>query len=294
MDFAELSRKVIALYLEGSCLEALDVVATGREKFPDQDSTLTWYEGCLLSVSGSPEQALEVLTAGLDRGLGWHPRALRDPDLDSARNLGGWKSFVEQSAAQVDGWDLDRPQPFIRNVQNSIGTLIALHGGGVNPELFYEDWESATPNGWKVVVPVGDVPMSKSEWAWPFDLETDSLVEAVSAVPRTEPVVMSGFSQGGRLAAKAAWDKDIETTGLILFAAVLSTELWTDSEQCPVPTYVVAGTADGGYEGCVGTATVLGDAGVPVNLDVREGLDHMLPDDFDRTMATALDWILSQ
>lgn len=293
MDFRELATKVIALYHEGSYTEALEVVHEGRERFSDEDSTLTRFEADLLSIGGEAEQALVVLNAGLDRGLGWHPKALLDPDLDAARALEGWKSFEERSAAQVAEWDVERPSPLVRNAPNPIGTVVVLHGAGSAPDTFFNDWEAATPPRWAMVVPVGDVPMSKTEWAWSFGLKTDSLVVSLADLSLTDPVVLSGFSQGGRLAAKGAWDGDIDTAGLILFAANITPELWSESNQRTVPTYVVAGTEDA-HDVTLATTNVLRSSGVPVTLDTRVGLGHTRPDDLDRTMAAALDWIVSQ
>ncbi|HZD24403.1 MAG TPA: hypothetical protein VE569_13550 [Acidimicrobiia bacterium] len=292
MDFRELSRKVVDLYVEGSYEQALALVDEGRKKFPDEDSALTWFEACLLGVSGEPQRALEVLQAGLDRSLGWHPQMLTDPDLDSVRTLDGWESFETRSAARVEKWAAKRPPPFVRVIPNPAGTVVALHGAGSDPGDFFEAWDSATPEHWNLVIPVGEVPRSTDGWAWSYDLSTD-LAHEIGEVELVEPIVLAGFSQGARLAAKSAWDGNVDATGLVLTAAVLTPKLWEESGQRQIPTYVLTGTEDGGYEGCVATTEMLRDHGVPVSLEVREGLGHEPVDDLDQVMTTALAWILS-
>lgn len=293
MEFSTLARRVVDCYLHGAYQEALQVVRLGRDRLPEEDPALTWYEACLLGVSGEPGRSLEVLEAGLDRGLAWHPRQLADADLHSVRKLEGWERFEQRSAERVEAWTMAPPPPMVRDVADPAGTLIALHGAGNHPERFFDEWDNATPREWALMVPVGDVPMTKDEWAWPFDLVTDSLVDSLAGLILTPRVVLAGFSQGGRLAAKAAWDGDVEATGLITVAAGLSTELWANSQQRSVPTYVLIGTADGGYDDCQEAASLLRKANVPVHLEVREGLGHITPPDLDVVIASALDWILS-
>lgn len=291
MDFADVARKVINLYYEAAYDEALATVRRARTDFRDEDSTLTWYEGCLLGISRRPEEALAVLESGLDRGLGWHPKMLLDTDLDTLRTLDGWDAFETRSADIVASWEVVQPPPFVREPAEPTGTLIGLHGGGGDPRLFFDFWDSATPPQWSVVVPVGGVPVSKVEWAWPFDLETDSLVELVGELPLTKPIVLSGFSQGGRLAAKAAWDGDIDVAGLVTFAAGLTPDAWTSSRRVPVPVYAVVGTEDRALEGCLDAETVLREHKVPIHLDVQRGLGHQLPEDLPTVMEAGLGWL---
>lgn len=294
MDWDEVRDSVFVAYGEGSYREALDIVLEARSRFSERDSILTRFEACLLSMCNEPHAALDVLEAGLDRGLFWHPRMLADPDLDAAREIDGWDDFVSRSAAVADKLALNRPHPIIRDADAPAGTMVALHGAGEVPEDFFAEWVSAIPPDWRVVAPIGDVPMSDVRWAWPFDMATDSLVEALDGISLTEPIVMSGFSQGARIAAEAAWNGVVDVSGLILSAAGLEPEVWDKSKQRPVPLYLVIGTKDYAHEPSLATVEVLGEAGVPVTLDVREGLGHRPPDDLDQVMATGLEWIVSQ
>lgn len=294
MDWAEVRDKVLVAYGDGSYREALELVLEARPRFPERDSTLTRFEACLLSLCSEPRRAVEVLEAGLDRGMFWHPRMLADPDLDAAREIDGWEEFESRSAAVAETYAVNRPPPLIRDASAPVGTMVALHGAGDVPEDFFAEWVAATPPGWNVVAPVGDVPMSDIRWAWPFDTATDSLVEALDGMSLTEPVVLSGYSQGARIAAEVAWNGLVDVSGLILSAAGLQPEVWEESKKRPVPLYVVVGTKDYAYEPSTAMADVLRGADVPVNLDVREGLGHRPPDDLDQVITTGLEWIVSQ
>ena len=294
MEFRDVVQRVFALYGEREFRGALGVVEESRSLFPERDSTLTFWEACLLSLTGKPGRALDALESGLDRGLFWDRRMLADPDLDAARELGQWPDFEERSSAVIESLDLRRPETMIREAESPIGTMIALHGAGDVPEDFFAEWGAATPSEWTLIAPVGDVPVSNIKWAWPYDLSTDSLVEALEAQTIIPPAVMSGYSQGARLAATAAWDGLVDASGLILSAAALPVEGWTGSRRTPVPMYAVIGTEDLAYEPLLATSEAMKADGVPVHLDIREGLSHLPPDDLDEVIVAGLAWIAAQ
>lgn len=294
MDWDELKDRIFVAYGEASYREALELVLEARSLFPERDSTLTRFEACLLSLCDEPRNALDVLEAGMERGMFWHPRMLADPDLDAIREIEGWEDFESRSAAVAERHAANRPAPLIRDAPSPLGTMVALHGAGDVPADFFAEWVADTPPEWTVVAPVGDVPMSDIRWAWPFDTATDSLVETLDAMSLTKPIVLSGYSQGARIAAEAAWNGLIDAAGLILSAAGLQPEVWENSKKRLVPMYLVVGTKDYAYEPSIALEPLLRDADVPVILDVREGLGHVPPDDLDVVIATGLDWITSQ
>lgn len=294
MEFSDVARKLFAAYDDESFGDALDTVRESRPRFPERDSTLTFWEACLLSLTGRPEQAIDTLDAGLDRGLSWHPRMLTDPDLDAARQLDRWPSVLERSSEMVETREVDRPPPLVRRAPEAFGTVVALHGAGHDPRDFHDEWVDVIPATWSVVAPVGDVPMSDLAWAWPFDLSLDTLLAALEPIELTAPIVIAGFSQGAAMAAKAAWNGAISATGLLLSAATLPTDLWGTSQRRPVPMYAVVGTVDRAYRQCIEVAEQLERDDVAVHLDVREGMGHVAPPDLDQVIRNGLDWILAQ
>jgi predicted esterase len=294
MDFGAVRQQVFASYGRGEWDDALDLVREARPQFPKRDSILTFWEACLLSLDGKPHAALAVLGEGLDRGLFWDAGILADPDLDAARELEGWVDFERRSVAVIESLDLKRPGTMVRRADDPVGTVIALHGAGDVPEDFFAEWDAATPVEWTLIVPVGDVPVTDIKWAWPYDLSTDSLVESLEQLTLIPPIVMSGYSQGARMAAKVAWNGSVKTSGLILSAPTLAPEAWTESQRSPIPLYAVVGTEDLAYEPLLSTSETLKRDSVPVQLDVRQGLGHVPPEDLNQVIADGLAWIREQ
>ena len=93
MEFRDDAEKVFSPYGKGAFGDALEIVREARSRFPERDSTLTFWEACLLSLADEPGRALDALAGGLDRGLFWDKRLLADPDLDAARVLAQWPKF---------------------------------------------------------------------------------------------------------------------------------------------------------------------------------------------------------
>lgn len=294
MEFRDIAQEVFSSYGRGAWAEALQFVHDARQRFPERDSILTFWEACLLSLHGEPEHALDVLENGLGRGHFWDRGMLADPDLGAARELGGWSDFEARSAATIESLGLQRPGAMIREADNPVGSVLALHGAGDVPEDFFAEFGAATPPDWTFVAPVGDVPVSNMKWAWPYDLATDSLLESLQPLVLPEPIVVTGYSQGARLGAKAAWNGLFEVSGLILSAPAVPPQAWSESKQRPVPLYAVVGTEDLGYEVLLSTCETLERDGIPFHLDIREGMGHVPPDDLDLVIRDGLEWIASQ
>ena len=292
MDFADVRRKVFAAYAAGSFQDGLDPIPQARAEYPDQDETLTFWEACLSSMAGDPDHALGALVAGLDRGLAWHPKMLADPDLDSARDLAGWDELERRSANTVLKLAAKRPKPLVRPSSGSAGTVVALHGGGAVPGEFFSEWAAVVPAEWTLIAPIGDVPRSGGRWAWPYDFSTSSLVEALDDQPLQEPIILAGFSQGAALALKTAWNGVYEVSGLIVVAGMLGVEEWHSSARKPVPLFLVMGADDDiSYQPSKATCAALVEAGVPVHVDLHQGLGHEYPADMSQVVRTALAWI---
>jgi predicted esterase len=297
MDFRDVSRRVFDLYDDGRYEDGLEVIEAARPEHREEDGRLTFWEACLLGMSGAPEQALATLQAGMVRGLWWAPGMLADSDLDSVRGLEGWEELADRcSQSSADFSAAHRLETLLRpaSMENPVGTVITLHGAGVDPIAHADEWREAVPDAWNVVVPVGTVAFSEKQWAWAYDGSADAVPEQLEALELTPPLVLAGWSQGAGVAAMLAWEGPLGSIGLVLMAPSFHQRTWDVPSYRPVPTYIVVGELDHPYlPGCLAIEERLREADVPVFLDQRAGMGHALPEDFSETLAAAFDWVVS-
>ena len=296
MEFSSLTARVFDLYGQGRYQEALDAVGSARRSHPEQDGRLTFWEGCLLSVSGRPKEALAVLADGLDRGLFWSPRMLEDHDLDAARGEPGWPDLLRRCEAAAADAMSQRPPVRVRpGLTGEAPVLVTLHGAGADPDIHADHWEAATPDEWTVVSPVGLVPHSTFTWGWPHDAGSaePAALDQIAGVDMPTAPVLGGFSQGAGVAADIGSRQSIPVAGLVLVAPSF---VWSDTADAAarlrVPTYIIVGSEDWGLPQAQELHRLLRDEERPAVLDIREGLGHTLPLDFEETLPRALAWIL--
>lgn len=296
MDFNVMARQMFALYGKGRFDEALALLNGAQDAHPDEDGTVTFWRACLLGVSGRPEQALETLNTGVERGLWWAPQLLADSDLDSVRTLPGWAVLIERCQAASDAFSFALPsEPMMRpaEIGRSSGTVVTFHGAGAVPKHHADLWRDATPGSWDVVAPSGTVPFSVNERAWPYDHPNAVVLEQLDGLDLAEPVVLAGFSQGSGVAAWLGWKGLLDTTGLLLMAHTIRSVRWDPKTDRRLPTYIMIGDEDWGLQAALDLHQTLEEHVVPTHLDVRAGLGHQNPDDFEKTVARALDWIVN-
>lgn len=61
------------------------------------------------------------------------------------------------------------------------------------------------------------------------------------------------------------------------FGAESAADTWAETKKAPVPIYAFIGEENGGLQRCLATTSVLERAGVPIRVEVQEGIGHELP-----------------
>ena len=295
MSFFGASAAVFRLHEEGRFGDALAVVAGLRDRFPLEDATLTFWEACLMSMDGSPDASLSALQKGLGCGLWWSEAMLADPDLDAVRHLGAWEEFLRESDGRATGAAATRPGPTVRasTVPNPRGMVVTLHGAQANIAAHADQWLAAVPGDWGVISPVGTVPATIGRWSWPV-----AAAEAVAAVlgqlpglDWEEPVLICGYSQGGRVAINLAAGAPAPPRGLILFAPAVRVPGLPSAPE--VPTFIHIGDRDWSLAGVDALARIMSERGTPVQVERISGLGHAVPEDPAPVLDRALTWFAS-
>jgi acetyl esterase/lipase len=91
------------------------------------------------------------------------------------------------------------------------------------------------------------------------------------------------------------WSGMVEAEGVLAVAPWMNFRgvLRPGARFKPVPTVIVSGDDDEHAPEMRKTSEILAAAGVPVKLDLRPGMGHHYPDDFDLVLPQLVNWLAS-
>src|SRR5690349_3846910 len=141
--FDEAVAVAFELYADGRYDDALTALRAADDVSLGRAAMRTYLVGCLRSVTGHPDEALEIFERGLERGEWWRPDQLRsDPDLEPLQGDARFAAVVEESTRRVAAADAEgRPELLLEEPDAPDGSLLlALHGGSGNAAEFATHW----------------------------------------------------------------------------------------------------------------------------------------------------------
>ncbi len=299
MRFSDLRREVFRLHGEGGYAAALDLLEGHATAFPDREPILYFWRMCLRSLVGDTAAVLRLFDEALARGHWWGGGFLADSDLDAARADPGWEERAAESLRRQEAAAAGpRPDPTIfRASGEPEGLLVALHGWGDSPGEHGTPWRPAAAAGWHVAVPYGSIPETVDAWSWDPGLDHDRVPRWVDEIAARLPaprLVLAGFSMGGGLACRLAFEGGVAADGVIAVAPTFRHfgMPWPASPALRrVPTFVVVGERDWACEEVAGYAPVLERAGWPVRVEQKPATYHEFPADFADLLVEALAWM---
>jgi len=306
--FRQLRDDVFRLHAAGRYADALALVEREGERHPNNWSELLFWRACLMALLGNSEGALDCLSEAIERGHWWSESALRsDPDLGSLQGDARFEALVSvcrqrhqeaQATARPELLVLspDSPPPW--------PLLLALHGAGGTAKAWANDWVKAVDEGWLVGLPQSSQVLTPGGYGWgDRDRAAREVRQHYQILSRdypvdTDRVVLGGFSQGGAMAIWVALSGLLPARGVLGLACAPRDldEVRAAVRHQPVNRlrmYLVVGSKDHLFERAKEFSGVIRQAGMAVCFDERPGLGHGMPDDFPQTLATALDFLLS-
>lgn len=290
MTFQDVAARVFSFYGDADYESALATVRDARGAYPDEDNTLTFWEGCLLARLGRKQEAVDTLLAGIERGEWWPTGKLIDHDLDPVRDEPGWEKVhaycLEKTQRLLD----QRPDPMVREGTGD-GTVVTIQGAHALQEDLFNTWKQATPERWTVITPVASEPTGDGRWEWPHSLgaSVKNLARDLEDLVLTPPLILSGFSIGSAIACHMINSTESPAEGLIVVAPSSSEDFEelieaTDS----VRSLVICGDQDTRVDRYRGLQSQLAERG-HVKFDLVEGLGHAYPSDLDARVSQFLE-----
>ncbi len=299
MRFVDLRREVFRLHGEEEYAAALERLQAHAAAFPEHEPIVYFWRMCLRSRVGDMAAVLRLFDEALAKGHWWGDGFLADPDLDAARAALGWAERAAECLRRQQAVAAGpRPEPTIfRADGDPTGLLVALHGWGDTPGAHGAPWRSAAAAGWHVAVPYGSIPETVDAWSWDPGRDAERVpgwVRDIAAELPASRLVLAGFSMGGGLACRVAFEGGVAADGVIAVAPTFR-HFGMPWPASPVlrrlPTFVVVGRRDWTLEEISGYAPVLARAGWPVRVEEKPGTYHEFPVDFADVLVEALAWI---
>lgn len=312
MLFGDFQARLHELAERGELAEALEFATREGGQFPLHVSRIhVWRMGLACRLGDLPG-ALQILDQTLARGS-WLPVSWLEeqPDLDPLRSLPEYRELVEhareyQARAQLSSTPhllLQRPRP--ETGQPPYPLLVALHGDFRNAASAIEPWSHACAWGWVVALPQSSQVFAPDAFVWDDRVRgMRELQEHWTVLCGREDVdcqraVLSGYTTGAALALAAALEGRVATRGVIAHAPVgldLTALEATLEAASPSPprVYLVAGELDvPAVEVVRALDGSLQRHDIPCEVEIRPGLTHDFPTDYDSTLERALAFVVN-
>lgn len=299
--FEALSARVLKLYGSKQYDAALSLVETNTALFADHRATFSYWTACFLAIMGRGDEAVARLEAGLAEGSWWAEPMLRgDPDLEPIRSTQRFEQLTVQSANRWKASLAEPDEPPIvvpaeREVQ---AALIVLQGGDGRASEVADQWRPACTLGCTIVVPGRGhfINSDRDARNWFDEPETDArIAHAVQLASTSAPVVLAGFSAGGREAIRiAAAGAPVEPVGLLLFGPGKprgELDLRAAKER-GLRVWTFVGEDDWMLSDVLDLDGWIKEAGIPLVEDRVPGMGHVVPGDLAERLPGMLDAVL--
>ena len=296
LDRTLVERDGVRLAAEGRYDEALALIDGSAERAPEAADITAYWAACVLVEAGRFDDAVARLAHAVGPDCWWSEHTLRvDADLAPLSGRPDYEAVVARSLSYAQP-RLDLPPTVVQPTGTPVGSLVFLHGATQTGDDVAPALAALADDGWLVVAPTGPSPRSSHMAAWD-DVELSTGVVAAECAWLPRPLVLGGFSQGGRQAARM-WSagRPVRPDGLLLVAPSFPGDLADELLAAPAgdsPVVVAVGSDDAWHDAAIRWAEGQRERGVDLRLDVVDGLGHELPADLaHRAQSELLAWLV--
>ena len=316
MDFDELVAAITGHFQHGAYAEGLALADAQARHFPEQAAHIAYLQMCLAARLEQRQRVLDQLQAMHEKGIWYSEQLLRaSPSLKPLQGDPAYEALVQIS---IDLRALESennpallvtyPMGKCQSADETCPVLLALHANGESPHSALAAWHTAAQDGWLVAAPRS----SNQLWAGGGCLWTDHqqaadeiLVQFERLTERYwvdgEGMVLGGFSMGAEVALWLALKGLLPAHGFILLGPggpfMDQPDQWLpliqEADGRELRGYIIFSEDDPTipHDGIRRTAALLNENGIPTRLELRHGLAHEYPPDFDQVIRVALDYI---
>jgi len=313
-SFDELQQQFFKYFEKPETLQqAYDLLTEAFPRYPQQANLLYAWRFCVAALLSKSDLALQLIQEALDAGFWYGEEYFRnDEDLKSLQDLPEFNRLVKISearrqAAQAEAKPLLLTLPLPASATQPLPLLLALHGNTMNAQISVENWESAIDRGWLTAIPQSSQITGPEMFVWD-DLEWGAreikahYQELSEKYPvDTNRVVVSGFSKGGEMAIWSVLKGIIPSVGFIAINPggpfIHGLDNWKPIlEECKslanLRGFFLAGENDFNLEKVKAVYEMFVSYGMVCELVVSPDIAHDFPEDFDKVLADALEYVV--
>ena len=308
-EYEQLRSQVFASYQRGDYPHTLRLALESVGRFPEHRAEATFWVACMHSLLGDPDGAVHVLQDALQAGMWWAPTRLRDPDLDAVRESAAFAALSSESE-RIWSEACSEIEPIVRlhtNTESSARLLVVLHGWTAHDDNMEPLWVGAVETGLTVAYVRSSQPdtSDRTRFLWGDAKHTSQDVAKAIETARERlgqdqhPVLLGGFSAGGRLALELALrGEPVDIQAAITMGAALPREL----RELPVPAALprrlrvclLVGEEDRFREANESLDAALRERNIMCRLTIVPNLGHDLPQDLPKQLRAAIPFALAQ
>jgi predicted esterase len=308
--YEEMRAKVGELFQQQKYAEMAAILEPALDRFPDH-LRANCYNLALARVRlGRPDQGLQALQQGLDRGIWYGKYDFTGEVWTPLRKLAGYPEFERQNRVRLQEAQkqvkprLDIATPEGYSASRKYPLFIALHGGGENVDVFRPQWTSALlKREYIVAYPQSTALIAKDGYNWTEDipLSLKEIREAYEKVMRNysidaSRIIVGGFSSGGVAALEIVLNETLPVAGFVVLCPAKPDD-FTPGKVAAAHKRGVRGTLmttemDGRLEAQKQMAEIMKSQGLSHEFIITPNIGHWYPDDLGSKIDAAIVRIL--
>ena len=308
-SYEEVDAEVTRLYSDGNFKEAIALLETVIDKYPDNLYTITWDLAVLNSMSTpqQKEKSMDILEYGYERGLFY--------SLNPESRL--WESFKEstrfqelvaknkirkeQAQAKAKAtYEVYLPENYSK--EKSYPLHIAIHGWGEDVPFYRKFWRSNRLNKEYIALFVQSSRVTSSAgFCWDdIDLARKEIKAAYDQVIAQysidhSNITVGGFSQGGMMAIDFGLNGLIPLKGFIALCpdkpSIFSKEGVESMKEENIKGIILTGEKDGALPQQKEMVALFEEINFSHQFIINENLGHWFPENLPEQLDEALDYI---
>lgn len=300
-----------AFYDEEKYAEAVVVLESAYEEFPEQYFNITWRLLLCYRELGQFDKCLEVIESSLQKGYffalqwkSWDPiRTVEDAEgiLEKNEQL---KAEAKKKARMryvvhlPDDYTKSKPYPLFLTMHCDSGFFgnIELHKRNWKPDVMLKQ-------GFIVIYVQSSQVLSYSGFGWEMDIEQSRkdiqqcYDEIATSYPvDTKNVILGGFSGGGLVSIDLALNSLFPVKGFVALSPDkprdFSKEICEKATQSGVRGVIMEGELASVEPDIQEMETTFKAVGLPYELIINKGIGHWYPDDLPEKLERAITFIL--